>query len=64
MTDYEDVPEFAWLHQCGHLNAGLYHPDNWLGEHATCGGCSCEVKRDTEVTAFFRLSPTERPSHG
>lgn len=53
--DEDGNPTHAWLHQCGHLNAGEFHPDNWPGERGCCGGCLFEIKHETEVIGRFKL---------
>jgi len=56
--DDEWIPTHAWVHHCGHLNSGDYDDQSTrLGEHAVCGGCRSEVKRDSEVVGKFRLVP-------
>jgi hypothetical protein len=58
----DDIPTKAWLHQCGHLNQGDYSDESTrLGERAVCGGCSFEVKRDSEVVQRFTLIPEGEP---
>lgn len=45
--------DFAWLHHCGHLNHGYWHPRN------SCGGCRFSVEHADEVEGHYRLVEVE-----
>ena len=45
--------DFAWLHQCGHLNHGYWD------DRSVCGGCRFSVEHADEVDGHYRLVPVE-----
>lgn len=45
--------DFAWLHQCGHLNHGYWD------DRSVCGGCRFSVEKADEVDGHYRLVPVE-----
>jgi hypothetical protein len=50
--------DFAWLHNCGHLNHGYWH------DRSVCGGCRFSVEHADDVEAHYRLVPVERLRDG
>lgn len=39
---FPEVPTQAWLHQCGHLNAGEFGAGDYGN---SCGGCRFDVEQ-------------------